>query len=518
MVATLQFGAGGQARPMASGKRRWSASEDEALGQWVAGCGARWTALEADGLLPARTARAMESRWKELRRKGGTAGLTQDGGGSEVSQSLPSQGVLRPAGMADSTEGWVAEGWGQAAPAAAETVRGPRMGVLRFEEDAATATGNARRRAHGRAWTSALKALGPAAREAAPHEKKKAAAWGIDGVGPARATVFPRAVQMLRRGAGVSKVSVGSRGKLSTLMATRTRVPYVSGGVAGGGRPMQAKEAAALLGISLRSEAWREAASGLSEEEQRRATADSVDAHHVRAMWRNAAEMAEARGRTLEGRELRYAGMFAGALDAIFTGGRAQGWPLRYVAVAEENRLRRGCLSKAYLTNKCSLASNSSSRAALRLKESESPWRLRPCFVLACACQGLRPPRLWPLPRLRPRGLWCLGSRSERTASVDSSSAAAGLLYRPNQYAASRSRSAAVAERHDFMASRASRRAVSALGREPADLKVKVARRRRRRRRHPCADVPCRARVRLTSRSPADWTLRWATTWARSSR
>ena len=131
-------------------------------------------------------------------------------------------------------------------------------------------------------------------------------------------------------------------------MATRTRVPYVSGGVAGGGRPMQAKEAAALLGISLRSEAWREAASGLSEEELWRATADSLDAHHVRAMWSNAAEMAEARGRTLEGRELRYAGMFAGALDAIFTGGRAQGWPLRYVAVAEENRLRRGCLSKAY--------------------------------------------------------------------------------------------------------------------------------------------------------------------------
>ena len=117
-------------------------------------------------------------------------------------------------------------------------------------------------------------------------------------------------------------------------------------------------------------------------------------------------------------------------------------------------------------SNTCSLASNSSSRAALRLKESESPWRLRPCFVLACACQGLRPPRLWPPPLLRPRGLWCLGSRSERTASVGSSSVATGLLYRPNQYAASRSRSAAVAERQDFMASRV---APGAAGAEPAD-------------------------------------------------
>ena len=31
--------------------------------------------------------------------------------------------------------------------------------------------------------------------------------------------------------------------------------------------------------------------------------------------------------------------------------------------------------------------------------------------------------------------------------------------------------------------------------------------------RHPGTGVPCRARVRPTSRYPADWTLRWATTW-----
>ena len=125
-------------------------------------------------------------------------------------------------------------------------------------------------------------------------------------------------------------------------------MPYVNGGVAGGGRPMQAKEAAALLAINLRSEAWQGAESGLSEGELWRATADSVDAHHVRALWSNCAEMAEAKGRALEGRELRYAGMFAGALDAIFTGGRAAGWPLRYVAAAEQDRLRRRCLGQAY--------------------------------------------------------------------------------------------------------------------------------------------------------------------------
>ena len=60
--------------------------------------------------------------------------------------------------------------------------------------------------------------------------------------------MFPRAEQMLRRGAGISKLSVGPRGKLPTLMATRARVPYVSGGVAGGGRPMQAKKGGGVVG------------------------------------------------------------------------------------------------------------------------------------------------------------------------------------------------------------------------------------------------------------------------------
>ena len=333
-------------------KRRWSASEDEALGQWVAKCGTNWIALEADGRLPARTARATESRWEGLRRRGETAELTQDRGESETRQSLSPQGLSQSTRLADPTESWEAESWSQAVPMAARKALGPQMKELRFEEAAATAIGNARRRAHGRSWTTALKKAGPAARGAAPHEEKKAAAWGIDGSGKARATVFPRAVGMLRRGAGVSKLSVGPRGKLPTLMATRARVPHVSGGVAGGGRPMQAKEAAALLGINLRSEAWREAERGLSEGELWRATADSLDGHHVRGLWCNAAEMAKARGRMLEGRELRYAGMFAGALDAIYTGGRAKGWPLRYVAVAEEDRLRRGCLSKAYFIPK----------------------------------------------------------------------------------------------------------------------------------------------------------------------
>ena len=242
----------------------------------------------------------------------------------------------------------MAEDWCRASPAALRAARGPQMKKLRFKESAAAATGNARRRSHGRPRITPLKKAGPAARGAAPHERRKAAAWGIDGSSSARATVFPRAEQMLRRGAGISKLSVGPRGKLPTLMATRARVPYVSGGVAGGGRPMQAKEAAALLGINLRSEAWQGAESGLSEGELWRATLDSVDAHHVRALWSNCTEMAEAKGRALEGRELRYAGMFAGALDAIFTGGRAAGWPLRYVAAAEQDRLRRRCLGQAY--------------------------------------------------------------------------------------------------------------------------------------------------------------------------
>ena len=74
-VADRRSGSGGQARPAASGKRRWSAGEDEVLVQWVTARGGTWRSLEKSGRLPAR---AMEGRWKGLRCKGATSGLAQD--------------------------------------------------------------------------------------------------------------------------------------------------------------------------------------------------------------------------------------------------------------------------------------------------------------------------------------------------------------------------------------------------------------------------------------------------------
>jgi hypothetical protein len=244
------------------------------------------------------------------------------------------------------------------------------MARLRLDESRATARGDGRRLSHGRPWSGALKASGPSARVAMPSEVRKAAAWGIDGEGPARATVFPRAERRMQRGAGLSQVSSGPKDVLPTLLVTRAQVPYVSGGVAGAGRPMQAREAAVLMGIGLGSEVWRAAERRLSEAALWGATADAVDGHHVRALWRNAAEMAKGRGRALEGRELQYAGMFAGAIDSIFTGGRAVGWPLRYAAVAEKVWERRECLSEAYFIPKArrySTARQMAERLGVRL-------------------------------------------------------------------------------------------------------------------------------------------------------
>ena len=54
-VADRRSGSGGQARPAASGKRRWSAGEDEVLVQWVTARGGTWSSLEKSGRLPAQT-------------------------------------------------------------------------------------------------------------------------------------------------------------------------------------------------------------------------------------------------------------------------------------------------------------------------------------------------------------------------------------------------------------------------------------------------------------------------------
>lgn len=218
------------------------------------------------------------------------------------------------------------------------------MSPLRFDESAETAKGDARRLAHGRSWTYALKSAEAGARGPAPREVEKAEAMGIDGRGATRATVFVRAEQLLQRGSDPAQVHSGPQDTLTTIMAARARVPHVSGAAIGRGRPMQAKEGAALMGMDLRSVAWRTAQGRMAEQQLWEAMADSVDAHMVRAMWRNCADMAEKQGSSFGGRTLRYAGMFAGALDAR----RAEHWPLQYVAAAELSGPRLESLGEAY--------------------------------------------------------------------------------------------------------------------------------------------------------------------------
>ena len=222
---------------------------------------------------------------------------------------------------------------------------------LMANELAGTIRSNDRRLGHGRAWTAALETSPvEGARCTAPREAEKMKAWGVSGRGPTRATLLPRAEQMLGRGKAAEAVHIGAQQKLPTLLASRAHVPMVSGCAARGTRLMHPKECARLMGISLKSAAWRTASGLMAEQALWEATADGLDAHAVRVLWRNAIEMAEAAGYEIGGRALRYAGMFAGALDTIFAGGRAARWApsLRYVAVAEKCRRRLECVGSAY--------------------------------------------------------------------------------------------------------------------------------------------------------------------------
>ena len=227
------------------------------------------------------------------------------------------------------------------------------MQPMTFRETADTARGDARRRSHGRSWTQALasdgRTAGPAARPAQPAELHAAAALGIDGVGDVRATIRPQAEAADRRGVPMEGAHISPQDTLPTLMAARARVPLVSGDLVGGARPMTAVEAARLMGVGLRSAAWQAAERRFSEQRLWEVVADAVDAHHVRAMWHNAEEMAEAAGWQLRGRTLRYAGSHVGALDTILMGGRTMGFPIVCRALAEWDGERMASAGDAYL-------------------------------------------------------------------------------------------------------------------------------------------------------------------------
>lgn len=234
-----------------------------------------------------------------------------------------------------------------------------------------------RRTLHGRTWTQAVRGTPDGARKAAPREAELAEGWGVDGTGPTRATVIPVAQQRQARGSADADLHMGARQKLPTLCASRARVPLVSGDAVGVVRPMTAEEGARLMGIDVRSRAWRVAAETLSEEKLWRAGMDGVDVRMVKALWENAAEMAAEVGRTLrKGEPLAYGSMFGGAIDTILMGGQAEGWWARCLAIAESDEERRACAGEAYLVPERARFT-SAWAMALRLESySVKMWRL----------------------------------------------------------------------------------------------------------------------------------------------
>ena len=355
--AAVVSATGTERRPAAAGQRRgassvrrprWAAGEDELLRRWVAAEGTKWPSLVLAGALPGRTARGIEWRWTSLVAKGQSlerAGAAETGGeGDRRVTPCQVQETSAAAGAEEPGQAW-------AEAARHQGAKGSSMQSLRLNEFAGAIRGNDRRLGHGRAWTAALETSPvEGARCTAPREAEKMKAWGVSGRGPTRATLLPRAEQMLGRGKAAEAVHIGAQQKLPTLLASRAHVPMVSGCAARGTRLMHPKECARLMGISLKSAAWRTASGLMAEQALWEATADGLDAHAVRVLWRNAIEMAEAAGYEIGGRALRYAGMFAGALDTIFAGGRAARWApsLRYVAVAEKCRRRLECVGSAY--------------------------------------------------------------------------------------------------------------------------------------------------------------------------
>ena len=327
---------------------RWTPREDELLRAYVASSGTAWLDLEASGELTGRTARGAEARWAVLVAQGGSLLKEEAGGeGSTDPRRSPTCSRVR----VEAPQGGAAGGAATPAPEERRECGASTEGQLVLHECAGRISPNDRRQGHGRSWTAALERTAVAQRAVTPRERAQLEAMGACAEGPVRVTVLTRAQRMLARGKEAGSVHIGARGELPTLLASRASRPIVSGGVVGEARLMLPRECARLMGISLRSAAWREASRRLGEQALWEVTADALDAHAVRVLWRNAVVLAKANGHEVRGRTWRYAGMFAGALDTIFTGGRRVGGVprLRYVAVAEACKRRRACLGAAYV-------------------------------------------------------------------------------------------------------------------------------------------------------------------------
>ena len=255
---------------------RWSAVEDALLRRHVAVHGRNWTGLEEAGAVPGRSARGMEWRWTSLVAQGRSLEVTSScGSGTGESYRLP---PCKRQKQEMVTEG---EGGGEACVTKAryKGVEGSAMGKLRLDEIAGEIRSGDRRVAHGRCWTAALETAAEGVRGPAKREREKLEEWGINGLGPTRVTVLPRAEQMLGRGKKAEQVHIGTEEKLPTLMASRSQLPVVSGCAAGGTRLLRAGECARLMGICQRSAAWQAASRRLEERALFAATADGLDAH-----------------------------------------------------------------------------------------------------------------------------------------------------------------------------------------------------------------------------------------------
>ena len=316
----------------------WSAADDDLLRQWVSVQGVSWAALLRLGAFPGRSAHALRNRWASLLRSGRAL----------PGQPLPACLLLLTATVLTAPPPPPA-----ARPSPTPATAPPAsFAPFTFAESATTATGNARRLAHGRSWTQAIaRRPPPGARDPAPRERELAAHWGLRPTGPLLAASVPLGLQ--REGRGSPLPCIPASAPLCTLMASRARVPLVRGTAAPELRLLTALEAARLMGIDLRSRVWRVAAAALPEDLLWAAVADGVDAHMVRALWANGAELAALVGRPLPlAQPLNYVGLFCGALDTILHGGQASGWWARCVALSERDPARRECAGSAYLVPK----------------------------------------------------------------------------------------------------------------------------------------------------------------------
>ena len=309
----------------------WSSADDGLLASMVRRYGHKWRLIRRVAFGDSRSASSIKCRYERLQRR-------VLGRGVEALPPSASPSTQDSSSDATSSDTETpAEGSGSSTAQSRLTSAGGTSLSAMGPIDVTVVPEQTARQRRKAIWTEELTPADPALTALRRGEKSLFASWGLRSLGqtgfrtgkvgrPTR-RVFAVSVAKeysARRSGRKTTVTPSSR-RLPCLLRIRAHRLIVFGRGFRRPRLMTSVEYARLMGVHLDGEAWTALSKQMGgndmEEKRVGAIADSVDARMADLMMLNALAMSKAEGWRLP-KSMRYVGLFAGAMDALFVAAR----------------------------------------------------------------------------------------------------------------------------------------------------------------------------------------------------